>query len=146
MRQENGPFDPAYGLTTGEDGDLLLRLRARGGRILWCDEAVVQEPIEPARLSLHWLLQRTYSGGQEYARKALAGRYGALTRWRRLRFLADAIAKLLIASLLVAPALLGGRHRAAHWLLRVSANAGKLTAVLGWNYREYQTASASRDA
>lgn len=145
LRLEPGPFDAAYGLTTGEDGDLLLRLRARGGRILWCDEAVVQEPIEPSRLSLRWLVQRAYSGGQEYARKALAGRYGAVTRTMQLRFFADAVAKMLIASLLALPAVLKGRHRAAHWLLRAAANAGKLTAFLGWNYREYQTASASHD-
>jgi len=30
-----------------------------------------------------------------------------------------------------------GRHRAAYWLLKVSANLGKMSIFLGWHYREY---------
>ena len=29
------------------------------------------------------------------------------------------------------------RHRAVHWLLKVSANLGKMSIFLGWHYREY---------
>ena len=32
LRQEPVPFDPAYGLSTGEDADLLIRLAQRGPR------------------------------------------------------------------------------------------------------------------
>jgi succinoglycan biosynthesis protein ExoM len=144
LRAEPGPFDPAYGLKTGEDGDMLLRLVARGGRILWCDEAEVYEPVEPARLSLRWLLQRAYSRGQEFGRKSLAGRYGTATGARRLAFFAGSLLKLFVASSLSIASLPLGRHRAASWLIRAGANAGKLSAFLGWNYQEYERASASR--
>jgi succinoglycan biosynthesis protein ExoM len=30
-----------------------------------------------------------------------------------------------------------GRHHAAHWLTKVSANLGKLSIFAGWHYREY---------
>jgi succinoglycan biosynthesis protein ExoM len=30
-----------------------------------------------------------------------------------------------------------GRHRAAVWLIKASANLGKLTAFWGWRYGEY---------
>jgi len=30
-----------------------------------------------------------------------------------------------------------GRHRAAYWLLKASANLGKMSIFLGWHYREY---------
>ncbi|MAA74049.1 MAG: capsular biosynthesis protein [Salinisphaeraceae bacterium] len=137
-----GPFDRSYGLRTGEDGDLLLRMRANGEKIIWCDEAVVEEPVAPDRLSLKWLMQRALSGGQEYARKHLGGRYGALTLADRVTFFLNALGKLLLALLLVPPTLVLGRHRSAQWLIAACANAGKLTVFWGWQYDEYARGSA----
>ena len=131
------PFDPAYGLTGGEDGDLLARLVNGGAHIVWCDEAVVTEPVEAARLSLRWLLRRALRGGQDFARHSFAGRYGNQSSGRRLQFVIRAIAQLGLAALLALAALPFSRHRAAGWLLKVAANAGKLTVLGGWHYREY---------
>jgi succinoglycan biosynthesis protein ExoM len=137
VRNEPGPFDPAYGLMTGEDGDLLVRLVQKGAKVIWCDEAVVHEPVEPARLSLRWLLQRALSGGQEFARKTLAGRYGRVTALRRVMLFARALAQLALGAVLAAATWPFGRHRAVHWLTRVFANFGKLTVFWGWHYHEY---------
>ncbi|HKY93143.1 MAG TPA: glycosyltransferase family 2 protein [Nevskiaceae bacterium] len=133
----HGPFDPALGVTGGEDGDLLARLAMRGARFVWCDEAPVHEPIEPARLSLRWLLRRALRGGQDFARHTLNGRYGEATRTVRAMLAVRATAQLgasLVLALLCLPA---GRHRSALWLTRASANLGKLTFFWGWHYREY---------
>jgi succinoglycan biosynthesis protein ExoM len=137
LRKEPGPFDPAYRLTTGEDADLLIRLAKKGAKIVWCDEAVVLEPVESARLSLRWLLQRSLSGGQEYARKTISGRYGPVGSTGRLKLIARALAQLLIAGVLAVAALPLGRHRAAAWLVKCSANLGKLSVFWGWHYQEY---------
>ncbi|WP_028080678.1 glycosyltransferase family 2 protein [Solimonas soli] len=137
LRGLHGPFDPAYGLTGGEDGDLLSRLVRDGARIVWCDEATVQEPVDDARLSLRWLLRRALRGGQDFARHTLAGRYGPATPRRRLAFTVRAAAQLLAAGALTIVSVPFGRHRAARWLLAASANFGKLTQLLGLHYREY---------
>ena len=137
LRAEPGPFNVAYGLRTGEDGDLLARLARKGLLIVWCDEAIVVEPVEPARLSLYWLLQRALSGGQEFARKSIAGLYGQLGAAGRTRLFAQALAQLLVAALLAVLTLPAGRHHAAHWLTRASANLGKLSVLWGWHYNEY---------
>jgi succinoglycan biosynthesis protein ExoM len=137
LRAEPGPFDPEYGLTTGEDADLLVRLIGKGSRVIWCDEAIVTEPVEQSRLSLRWLLQRALSGGQEFTRKTLAGRYGAVTTPDRVKFIAVAITQLVVATGLAMLLLPAGRHRAARWLIRASANLGKLSVFWGWRYHEY---------
>ncbi len=129
-------FDPAYGLTGGEDGDLLSRMTLNGARIVWCDEAVVHEPIEKSRLNLKWLLRRALRGGQDFARHSLSGRYGHRTAGR-VRLFGRALLQMIAAAgiaLLVLPL---GRHHAAHWLTKASANVGKLSIFLGWHYREY---------
>ncbi len=129
-------FDPAYGLTGGEDGDLLSRLALAGTRIVWCDEAIVHEPIERSRLNLRWLLRRAMRGGQDFARHTLTGRYGPRTG-AGVRLFARALLQLVAAAGLAVIVLPLGRHHAAHWLTRASANVGKLSIFLGMHYREY---------
>jgi succinoglycan biosynthesis protein ExoM len=138
LRGLSAPFDPDYGLTGGEDGDLLARLVQRGAKIIWCDEAVVHEPVENARLSLHWLLRRSLRGGQDFARHDLAGRYGPSTPATRLVLLLRAVLQTLVAGGLALLSFPRGRHYAALWLLKASANVGKLSVFLGWHYREYK--------
>jgi succinoglycan biosynthesis protein ExoM len=137
LREMREPFDPCYGLTGGEDGDLLARLVQDGASIIWCDEAVVHEPVEKARLSLRWLLLRALRGGQDFARHRLAGRYGKLVRGSRLRLLLRAALQCLAAASLALFSWPWGHHRAAYWLLKTSANLGKLSVFMGWHYREY---------
>ncbi|MDP9064744.1 MAG: glycosyltransferase [Pseudomonadota bacterium] len=137
IRGMDGPFDPALGLTGGEDGDLLSRLAQRGARIVWCDEALVHEPVEASRLCLGWLLRRALSGGQDFGRHALAGRYGAMSRPKRALFFLRALAQALAAAVLTVLVWPLGRHHAARWLATLSANIGKLSVFWGWRYREY---------
>lgn len=137
LRAEPGPFDPSYGLSTGEDGDLLVRLVHKGARIIWCDEAIVWEPIEPKRLSLRWLMMRALSGGQEFARQTVNGKYGPID-WRgRALFFCRSMLQLMVAAVLVLLSWPAGRHRAAQWLITASANLGKLSVFWGWRYRAY---------
>lgn len=137
LRAEPGPFDVSYGLSTGEDGDLLLRLIARGARLIWSDEAIVWEPVEAKRLSLRWLLQRALSGGQHFARLSITGRYGPVNALRRGAMFAQWLAQMLIALGLAAMLWPAGKHRAVAWLIKASANLGKLTGFFSWRYGEY---------
>jgi succinoglycan biosynthesis protein ExoM len=95
LRGIPGPFDPALGLTGGEDGDLLARLAKQGARMIWCDEALVREPVEASRLSLRWLLRRALSGGQDFAHHTLAGHFGTVSVFSRIRFFSRAFVQLL---------------------------------------------------
>src|ERR1700722_6059186 len=137
LRAEPGPFDTRYGLSTGEDGDLLVRLARKGACIVWCDEAVVMEPIEPKRLTLRWLLMRALSGGQEFARQTVNGKYRAITWLGRTAFFGVALLQMLVAGGLALLSWPVGRHRAARWLITASANFGKLSVFWGWRYRAY---------
>jgi succinoglycan biosynthesis protein ExoM len=131
------PFDPAYGLTGGEDGDLLTRLVQRGATLVWCDEAPVQEPVELARLSLRWLLLRALRGGQDFARHRLKGRLGTMTPATRCALFLRALVQSIAAAGFAVLCLPAGRHRAARWLLKASANLGKMSVFFGWHYAEY---------
>jgi succinoglycan biosynthesis protein ExoM len=137
LRAEPGPFDTRYGLMTGEDGDLLVRLAHRGARIVWYEEAPVYEPIEPKRMSLRWLVMRALSGGQEFARQTLNGRYQRIGIGGRCVFFVRVLVQLLAATVLAAVSWPLGRHRSAAWLITAGANLGKLSVFCGWQYRAY---------
>jgi succinoglycan biosynthesis protein ExoM len=136
LKALGAPFDPAYGLTGGEDGDLLSRLVLGGAKLVWCDEAIVHEPVEKSRLNLKWLLRRSLRGGQDFARHTLTGRYGPRAG-NRFRLFVRALVQLLAAAGLALLLLPLGRHHAAHWLTKASANIGKLSIFVGLHYREY---------
>lgn len=138
LRTQSVLFDPLYGQTGGEDGDLLTRLAQDGARIVWCDEAAVREPVVASRMSLRWLLLRALRGGQDFARHVLAGRYGQVTRTRRFALALRASLQMVAAGALALLFLPLGRHRAVRWLLKAVANFGKLSALAGSHYREYQ--------
>lgn len=52
-------FDTAFGLTGGSDLRITRALIAAGGRIRWCDEAVVSEVVPDSRATPEWILTRT---------------------------------------------------------------------------------------
>jgi succinoglycan biosynthesis protein ExoM len=139
LRTTLSPFDPAFGLTGGEDGDLLGRLVQCGARIVWCDEAVVHEPVEASRLSLRWLMLRSLRGGQDFARHRLNGRSGSINTAHRAALLLVALGQSAVAVVLAVLCWPRGRHRSAYWLLKACANLGKISMLLGWHYREYST-------
>jgi succinoglycan biosynthesis protein ExoM len=143
LRTDEPPFDPGYGLTGGEDGDLLGRLFQRGARLIWCDEALVHEPVERSRLSLRWLMLRALRGGQDYARHRLSGSFGTLTAIGRVNLFLRAVLQSIAGALFAIVCWPFGAHRAVFWLLKASANVGKLSVFAGWHYREYGPEAAA---
>lgn len=137
VRAVPGPFDEVFGLTGGEDSDMLARLLALGHTLIWCDEAVVTEPVHPSRLNLRWILLRAMRGGQDYATHWKRGLFGPAPWYAWAPFALRSAVQFTAASaaaVAVAPA---GRHRSVPWLRRAAANAGKLSALIGWRYVEY---------
>jgi len=128
LRQEPGPFDERYRLGTGEDGDLRVRLVHKGAKIVWTEAAPVFEPVEAGRMSLRWLLRRAYSGGQEFGRQTLQGKYSPITRVGHVVFFIRVASQMLIAFAIALICLPAGRHRTAGWLIKAWANLGKMAA------------------
>ena len=61
------PFDPALGHTGGEDALFFLSLYFAGRKVIWCRDAAVWDCVPPQRLTLRFILQRWFRGGQTSA-------------------------------------------------------------------------------
>ncbi|GJI94045.1 succinoglycan biosynthesis protein ExoM [Duganella caerulea] len=127
-------FDPAFGLTGGEDTDWFHRLHLRGRRLVWCAEAEVSEPVAELRLQPRWLRRRAFRSGQTYYR-VFVRRYraGASVLWFSTKLLQ------LLGGLALAPLLRVASYPAYMALtLRLAGAAGQLSRCLGAaDFEEY---------
>ena len=112
-----------------------MRLHQAGARMVWADEAVVDERVPRTRMTWRWLLQRAYRGGNGFARCEVDVRPGARVRWTRAL---KGVARIAqgVALLAVAPAY--GICGLVDASARVCLGLGMLTGVLGYGYDEYR--------
>lgn len=61
-------FDSSFGISGGSDSHLFARLQKRGGILLACQEALVEEIVPPERATIAWLCKRWYRNGLIYER------------------------------------------------------------------------------
>lgn len=111
-------FDNAFGLTGGSDTVFSLEVSRRGGRFVWCDEAVVVDVVPAARATRRWVVRRAYRSGNSRSRAQIHVTRGRLPRMGvRARLAAGGLARLVA----------GGLPLAVHTLLRQEARASAAT-------------------
>lgn len=59
-------FNPAFGRSGGEDTTFFTELQRSGVEMVYAADAVVEEPVTPARSSLKWLTTRAFRSGQTH--------------------------------------------------------------------------------
>lgn len=127
-------FDPAFGLTGGEDTEFFHRLHLQGRRLVWCASAGASEPVAPARLQPGWMRRRAFRSGQTYYR-VFVRRYtrGAAALWFATKLMQ------LIGGLALAPLLRLASYDAFMALtLRLAGAAGQLSRCLSpRDFEEY---------
>lgn len=133
-------FDERFGLSGGSDTLFTRRLAKLGGRMLWCDEAVVVDRVPDSRLSREWVLHRAVRSGNANARVALELADSRVENAvARLRALAFGGIRILGGAARVAggfiTASLGLRARG---LRTTAGGAGLASGAVGYVYSEYR--------
>ena len=133
-------FDEKFGMSGGSDTLFTRSIHARGGRMVWCDEAVVTDQVPAERVTRRWVLLRALRSGNSWARVGLHLAPSVGGRWR--------VRAAMVGQ--GAPRLLGGLGRAALGVLarspaaqakglRTAARgAGMVTGAFGYTYAEYR--------
>ena len=118
-------FDPAYGLSGGEDYAFFRRLKAKGARFVWAADACVTEPTPIERLHPKRVLSRYYTTGKYMATIDL--NYDGLypTLYNAIKGLIGSLAKFLKNALFVnVNGLAASMLLLAHFLGRLMGLAG----------------------
>ncbi|MGZ3157855.1 MAG: glycosyltransferase [Burkholderiaceae bacterium] len=127
-------FNPAFGLTGGEDTDFFYRLFLSGRRLVWCNEAWATEPVPDARLTLQWIRRRGYRDGQTY-RRIFVAHYSTFRR--AVWFLTKLFQ--LVTGILMAPFIrLLSYPSYVALTVKIAAASGQLSSCFsGENFEEY---------
>ena len=134
LEQTSTPwFDPAFGLTGGEDLDFFVRLKRAGYRFGWANEAVVFGRETALRRGLGWTVRRAYSNGNSDMRVLLKHRQGILPLVRESLKIIGALLLSLPLALILG---FSPNHRSRPLVMFMRA-VGKLTAMIGLRYNEY---------
>ena len=133
-------FDPAYGLTGGEDTDFFYRMHCAGRYMVWCAEATATEPVPAMRLTLAWVRRRGFRDGQTYARIFVQPR----APWQKVGWLLRKLVHL-IGGILIAPVLRCVSYpRYVALTVRLAAASGQLAVLFSEGYVEEYRVPASR--
>ena len=132
-------FDQRFGLSGGSDMLLTRQLSAAGGRMVWCDEAVVVDVVPPDRVTRRWVLARAFRSGNTWSRTSLVLADGALGRGLvRVRLTAQGAVRALggIARMGVGFLTRSLAHQ-AKGRRTLARGAGMLAGAYGTVYVEY---------
>jgi succinoglycan biosynthesis protein ExoM len=128
-------FDPEFALTGGEDKEFFTRLKRKGARFAWADEAIAFAHVPASRANLGWALSRAYRVGNSDMRVFLKHE-------RRLGPLSLEMAKI-VGAFFFSPAQFALSAPWPAWrtaaLCRLWRSAGKFAAVAGTHFNEYAT-------
>jgi succinoglycan biosynthesis protein ExoM len=64
-------FDEAFGISGGSDTLFTRELHQRGGKLVWCDEAIVIDQVPMERLTRQWVLLRALRSGNSWSRTSI---------------------------------------------------------------------------
>jgi glycosyltransferase involved in cell wall biosynthesis len=133
-------FDEQFGLSGGSDTLFTRQLHQRGGRMIWCDEALVVDRVPVGRLTVSWMVQRAFRFGNSWTRTALVL---ATSPARRGLVRVDAVARGLVrvgggALRFGGGALRRDTGRMARGARTAARGAGLIGGVFGYVYHEYR--------
>jgi glycosyltransferase involved in cell wall biosynthesis len=139
-------FDEAFGLTGGSDTVFSLEAGRRGGRFVWCDEAVVEDAVPASRATRSWVLRRAYRMGNTGVRARVHVAPGPAHRWAaRGAGLAQGTLRVAGGAAQVLLGLLTrSLARRARGTRTVARGAGMLAGAVGHVYAEYARAESQQ--
>lgn len=132
-------FDPRFGVSGGSDSAFTRYLRAHGGQIVWCDEAVVHDIVPAERITRDWVLRRAYRVGNAWSRIHLTSATTGARAIVRAGLLLRGSIRVIVGSVRFAAGLATRRLvDRARGLRTAARGAGMLTGAVGSVYSEYK--------
>jgi succinoglycan biosynthesis protein ExoM len=141
-------FDRRYGITGGSDTLFTRRLARSGGRLVWCDEAVVVDQVPADRSTPRWVLARSFRSGNAWSRVALElAPPGPERAVVRLRWAAAGLLRFAGGTARwVAGAVALRRGLRARGLRTLARGCGLIAGAVGVVYAEYRRPAAAAAA
>lgn len=135
IKQFKEPFDPAYGLTGGEDINLFAKLKKQGANFIFCAEAIVYDFVPLERANLRWLTRRYYRAGITYTERVINS---TLHKFIKKFYEISKGSIYIIISFLLMILFFPIKSKRYYWYLKIISNIGHIAAVFGLKFEEYK--------
>jgi len=128
-------FDERFNLSGGEDSFFLLQGQKKHGmKIIGAKQAIVWEPVDPARLNPGWIVRRKFRIGNGLA---LFETFGKTPFYVKVIRGFKGFARILMGIAIMPCGLLLGKHIAVKGVVMMAFGAGMLSGICGYVYKEY---------
>jgi len=127
VRERSVRFDSEFGKSGGEDTDFFHRIHKLGAHLVFDNNAVVSETVEPHRLNLEYLKKQNIRIGQTHW-NYLWSRQKGFSFFKTGLFVTI---QVIAAAALTIGALPFGKHRYTRWYLLLIRNIEKLKMAIG---------------
>jgi succinoglycan biosynthesis protein ExoM len=133
-------FDEAFGASGGSDTLFTRRLTRAGGRMIWCDQAVVIDKVPASRTTRDWVLRRAFRSGNSWTRTSLELAAPGLRRTavRGQTFAVGALRILAGAGGVLMGTATGRLSRRVRGTRTIARGAGMAAGSFGYVYHEYR--------
>ncbi|CAO3455814.1 hypothetical protein [Azospirillum argentinense] len=131
-------FDPELSLSGGSDVLFFEQIRRQGHRIVWCDEATIEEHVPASRMTARWILRRAFRLGTcvSLTEAKLNGQRRTLVKRSTLGL--GHIALNLAALPLMPMAMAFDTSWPIRRLQKICVGSGYLYGLMGFQYLEYK--------
>lgn len=140
VRKAGVRFDERFGIAGGSDTLFTRQLVHRGGRLVWCDEAVVVDVVPASRLTRDWVLRRAFRSGNSWSRTSLQLATTRKARWsaRAHGVLRGGVRVAGGAARLAAGVVSRSLGQRVRGIRTIARGLGLIAGAAGYTYREYR--------
>lgn len=132
-RQYRLHFDET--LKSREDNDFFMRARMKGAIIKWTNTAIVYEIVPLSKMTVSWLLRRTYKTGEAYSKREIK----CLGKIKGISMIAVKVLYRIINGIFLFPlSIIYGYAYIVKSLQQFSIVLGMIFGVIGVNYDDYR--------
>ena len=140
IKMIEGPFNPEYGLTGGEDTFLFGILHQQGFKLVSCQEAIAYDYFPPERTTIKWLLKRSFRTGNTYARRKIKfSKY----KFRTKVFLSIKVLISFIFYIFLLSITFFIPKYCIFWLIKILSKIGHFSALINYYPEEYNKNASS---
>jgi succinoglycan biosynthesis protein ExoM len=135
LKSIDGPFDPQFGLTGGEDINMFGKLAANGANFIFCAEAIVYDYVPKERANIGWITRRNFRTGLTFTERVIKN-----STHKTFRIVYEIVKGLIyiLISILLMILYVPIKHKRFYWYLKFISNIGHISAVFGFKYEEYK--------
>jgi succinoglycan biosynthesis protein ExoM len=131
-----GPFNEKLNLSGGSDTLFFSQVCRLGAKMVWSDEAIVEEYNPPSRVSANWILRRAYRLGINTS--IIEIRVGSSSIIKIIRMVKSGMHIVLGLLLLIPASIFSGYAGFIRSLIYINLGRGEICGILGISYMEYE--------